>query len=115
MAQRTINADFVDFNGHKYEPGEEDALALVLPKRDVEIFMEKGILKGDWLNPEVRELPAVADLPDYLADLGRSRKCGRCNSVTLGRVPRSTTKSGSPNSTSRRFITLCRIPPLPKD
>jgi hypothetical protein len=70
MAQRTINADFVDFNGHKYEPGEEDALALVLPKRDVEIFMEKGILKGDLLNPEVREMPAVADLPDYLADLG---------------------------------------------
>jgi hypothetical protein len=69
MAQRSINADFVDFNGHKYEPGEEDALALVLPKRDVEIFMEKGILKGDWLAPEVRELPAVSDLPDHLSDL----------------------------------------------
>jgi hypothetical protein len=66
---RTINADFVDFNGHKYEPGEEDALAMVLPKRDAEIFMEKGILKGDWLAPEIRELPAVSDLPDYLSDL----------------------------------------------
>jgi hypothetical protein len=37
---------------------------------DVEIFMEKGILKGDWLAPELRELPAVGDLADYLADLG---------------------------------------------
>jgi hypothetical protein len=66
---RTINAEFVDFNGHKYEPGEEDALAMVLPKRDVDIFVERGILKGDWSSPEIRELPAVADLPDYLSDL----------------------------------------------
>jgi hypothetical protein len=67
--KRAINAPFVDFNGHKYEPGEEDALALVLPKRDVEIFMEKGILEGDWLAADARELPAVSDLPDYLAGL----------------------------------------------
>lgn len=69
MAKKTINAPFVDFNGHKYEPGEEDKLALVLPKRDVGIFLDKGILEGDWLEPEARELPTVGDLPDYLAEL----------------------------------------------
>lgn len=64
---KTINAKFVDFNGHKYKPGEEEALAKVLPKRDIDVFVEKGILQGDW--DDAGELPAVRDLPDHLASL----------------------------------------------
>lgn len=64
---KTINAKFVDFNGHKYAPGEEEALAKVLPKRDIDVYVEKGILQGDW--SDSGELPAVKDLPDHLASL----------------------------------------------
>ncbi len=67
MASKTINAPFVDFNGHKYRPGEEDALAAVLPKRDVEVFVEKGILEGDW--DDAGELPTLKDLPEHLTAL----------------------------------------------
>jgi hypothetical protein len=57
---RTINAPFVDFNGHKYKPGEEEALAKVLPKRDIETFVKHDILQGDW--SDAGELPRVRDL-----------------------------------------------------
>jgi hypothetical protein len=67
MAGKTINAPFVDFNGRKYRPGEEDELAAVLPKRDVEVFAKAGVLEGDWSG--AGELPPVRDLADHLADI----------------------------------------------
>lgn len=65
MAERAINAKFVDHNGVKYRPGDEEKLAKVLPKRDIDVFVEKGILTGDW--SEAGELPPIKDLQDYLA------------------------------------------------
>jgi hypothetical protein len=64
---RTINAPFVDFNGHKYKPGEEEALAKVLPKRDIETFVKHDILEGDW--SDAGELPRVRDLEEHLGTL----------------------------------------------
>lgn len=67
MASKTINAPFVDFNGHRYKPGEEDQLAAVLPKRDVDVYVERGILEGDWSG--AGELPSIKNLPDHLAGI----------------------------------------------
>ena len=67
MAGKTINAKHVDFNGRKYVPGEEDELAAVLPKRDVDVFVERGILTGDWSG--AGELPPVKDLARFLSGI----------------------------------------------
>jgi hypothetical protein len=76
MAHRTMNAKFVDFNGRKYKPDEVDELAKVLPKRDVDIFVEGGFWKATGRRPKSASCRPYADLPDTSGDWRLSRKCG---------------------------------------
>ncbi len=47
----------VTLGGRVYTKGQEDELARVLPKKDIERLHNKGVLKGDWITTRERTEP----------------------------------------------------------